>query len=144
MLEFLKKALPWLLAAALFTFGYNIGYGKADTKWQEEVHNAYVKKDEARRDTQRELAEISDKYQADIAGLEGSTDRIITDLNRDNKRLRVKVKPTSIPSGPDGRCLIDGAVELHETTSRNLIELTTKADLKEKALQDTIRKLKGE
>ncbi|WLW41112.1 hypothetical protein MJOCIBJJ_00046 [Serratia phage KKP 3708] len=141
MLELIKKAVPWLLAAILFTFGWHLGSNAKDAHWKEVVQNEYISKQAARVQTQAELDKISAKYQADIEGLEGSTDRIIADLRNDNKRLRVQVKSTSVPAGPDGRCIIDGEVELHEATARRLIEITQKADAKEQALQDTIRKL---
>ncbi|QEG10058.1 putative Rz-like lysis protein [Klebsiella phage KMI4] len=141
MLEITKRIVPYLVAIMVFAFGWHFGSQSTDTKWKEVVQNEYVKKQTARAETQKAIDAVSAKYQADLEGLEGSTDRIIADLRSDNKRLRVKVKPTSVASGPDGRCLVDGSVELHEATARSLITITQKADLKEKALQDTIRKL---
>lgn len=141
MLEFTKRIVPYLVAIMVFAFGWHLGSQSTDAKWKEVIQNEYVSKQTARVQTQAALDEISAKYQADLEGLEGSTDRVIADLRSDNKRLRVQVKPTSVPAGPDGRCLVDGEVELHEATARRLIEITQKADLKEKALQDTIRKL---
>lgn len=143
MLEFLKKALPFLLAGLIYTAGFYSGSVSKDTEWKEVIHNEYIQKSEARADTQRAVNEVSAKYQADLEGLEGSTDRIIADLRSDNKRLRVSIKPTTGQLQGDGRCLVDGSVELHEATARSLITITQKADLKEKALQDTIRKLQG-
>ena len=143
MREILRRVIPWLLLAGLCAFCWNLGYKASDAKWTKEVHNEYVKKDEARKDKQAGLDEISEKYQADIAGIEGSTDRIIADLNRDNERLRVKVKPTSGTSGPDGRCVFDGKAELDEATSRRLIGITQKGDAQIEALQATIRKLQN-
>ncbi|CAK6596775.1 Rz-like spanin [Klebsiella phage vB_Kpl_K35PH164C3] len=141
MLEFTKRIVPYLVAIMVFAFGWHLGSQSTDAKWKEVVQNEYVKKQTARAETQKAIDAVSAKYQADLEGLEGSTDRIIADLRSDNKRLRVRVKPTSVASGPDGRCLVDGSVELHEATARSLIAITQKADLKEKALQDTIRKL---
>uniref|UniRef100_A0AAU8EG60 Rz-like spanin n=1 Tax=Klebsiella phage vB_Kpn24-P1 TaxID=3230851 RepID=A0AAU8EG60_9VIRU len=143
MLELTKKVVPWLLAAMVFAFGWHFGSTAKDAHWKEVVQNEYVSKQTSRVQTQAALDEISAKYQADLEGLEGSTDRVIADLRSDNKWLRVQVKPTSVSAGPDGRCLVDGSVELHEATARSLIAITQKADLKEKALQDTIRKLQG-
>lgn len=142
-LTFTKRIVPYLVAIMVFAFGWHLGSQSTDAKWKEEVQNEYVKKQTARAETQKAIDTVSAKYQADLEGLEGSTDRIIADLRSDNKRLRVKVKvkPTSVAAGPDGRCLVDGYVELHEATARSLIAITQKADLKEKALQDTIRKL---
>lgn len=141
MLELTKRVVPWLLAAMVFAFGWHFGSSSTDAKWKEVVNNEYVTKVEHTAKVQSELNEVSRKYQEDYAALEGSTDRVIADLRDSNVRLRVKVKPTSVASGPDGRCLVDGEVELHEATARRLIEITQKADLKEQALQDTIRKL---
>ncbi|QEQ94704.1 putative spanin inner membrane subunit [Erwinia phage pEp_SNUABM_10] len=141
MLQLLKRALPWALIILLTVLSYRQGYNAADAQWKQEVHNEYVNKDTARKETQRELNELSAKYQADYAALEGSTDRIIADLQRDKRGLYVRIKAASGTTGPDGRCLVDGPVELHESTSKALIELTQKADLKERTLQEVIRKL---
>lgn len=143
MLEFTKRIVPYLVFIMVFAFGWHFGSQSTDTKWKEVVQNEYVKKQTARAETQKAIDAVSAKYQADLEGLEGSTDRVIADLRSDNKRLRVRVNPTSVAAGPDGRCLVDGSVELHEATARGLIAITQKADLKEKALQDTIRKLQG-
>lgn len=143
MLEITKKLVPWLWTIVVFAFGWHYGSQRTDANWKEVVHNEYVQKQEATQSTQRAVNEISAKYQADLEGLEGSTDRIITDLRSDNKRLRVSIKSTTGQLQGDGRCLVDGSVELHEATARSLITITQKADLKEKALQDTIRKLQG-
>lgn len=141
MLEITKRIVPYLVVIMVFAFGWHFGSQSTDTKWKGVVQNEYVQKQTARVETQKAIDAVSAKYQADLEGLEGSTDRIIADLRSDNKWLRVRVKPTSVPAGPDGRCLVDGSVELHEATARSLITITQKADLKEKALQDTIRKL---
>lgn len=143
MLELLKRLSPVIVLVLAFSFGMHVGSVTKDNEWKEEVHNEYVTKNEARASTQREVDAVSKRYQEDYAALEGSTDRVIADLRSDNKRLRVRVKPTSVAAGPDGRCLVDGSVELHEATARSLIAITQKADLKEKALQATIRKLQG-
>lgn len=141
MLNFLKRALPFLVAGLLFTAGWHYGSQAKDSEWKEVIQNEYVTKVKARDDTQAEVNRVSEEYQANLEGLEGSTDRIISDLRNDNKRLQVRIKSTSGTLTGDGRCLVDGPVELHESTARSLIEITQKADLKEKALQDTIRKL---
>lgn len=144
MLEITKKLVPWLWTIMVFAFGWHYGSQHTDANWKEVVHNEYVQKQEATQSTQRAVNEISAKYQADLEGLEGSTDRIIADLRSDNKRLRVSIKPTSTTAGPDGRCIFDGKAELDEATARRLIGITKKGDLQIEALQDTIRKLQGE
>lgn len=144
MLEFLKKALPFLLAGLIYTAGFYSGSVSKDNEWKEVVHNEYVQKQEATQSTQRAVNEISAKYQADLEGLEGSTDRIIADLRSDNKRLRVAIKPTTGQLQGDGRCLVNGKAELDEATSRRLIGITQRGDATIEALQNTIRKLQGE
>lgn len=140
MLELLKKALPWTFAALLFTSGWLMGSNAKDAEWKEVVNNEYVLQVDANRRTQQELNAVSEKYQADLEGLEGSTDRIIADLRSDNKRLRVTVKATgSTPSGD--RCVLDGKADLDETTAKRLIGITQRGDLQIEALQNTIRKL---
>lgn len=143
MLELLRKALPWLVAGLLFCSGYWV----ADTKWEAKVNNEYITKLEARENqrvsVQGEIDKVSKDWQDKMSALEGSTDRIIADLNRDNKRLRVRVKTSGLTESDIGRCFPDGRVELHPETSKSLIRITQEADLKEKALQDTIRRLQG-
>lgn len=141
MLEFLKRALPAFVLALTFTFGMYVGSTTKEAEWKQEVHNEYVKKDEARKSTQAAVDEISSKYQEDYAALEGSTDRTIADLHLANKRLSLKVKATSGAITGDGRCIVDGRVELQDSDAKALIGLAERADLKERALQDTIRKL---
>lgn len=144
MLEITKKLVPWLWTIMVFAFGWHYGSQHTDANWKEVVHNEYVQKQEATQSTQRAVNEISAKYQADLEGLEGSTDRIIADLRSDNKRLRVAIKPTAGQLQGDGRCLVDGKAELDEATARRLIGITKRGDATIEALQNTIRKLQGE
>ncbi|QZI79691.1 Rz-like lysis protein [Escherichia phage vB_EcoP-101118UKE1] len=143
MLELLRKAIPWLVAGLLFCSGYWV----ADNKWEAKVNNEYITKLEARENqraaVQGEINKVSAEWQDKMSALEGSTDRIIADLNRDNKRLRVRVNTSGLTESDVSRCFPNGRVELHPETSKSLIRLTQEADLKEKALQDTIRRLQG-
>lgn len=143
MLELLRKALPWLAAGLLFCSGYWV----ADTKWEAKVNAEYISNIKASEDTrlavQAEVNKVSAEWQDKMSALEGSTDRIIADLNRDNKRLRVKVNTSGLTEHYISRCFPNGRVELHPETSKSLIRITQEADLKEKALQDTIRRLQG-
>lgn len=143
MLEFLKKALPFLLAGLIYTAGFYSGSASKDSEWKEVIHNEYVTKIEAAKTRQAGIDEVSAKYQKDIAGLKSRTDGVIDGLSRDNKRLRVNACATGSARGLNGRCESYVPVELHESTVRSLVEITEKADLKEKALQDTIRKLQN-
>ena len=143
MLEFLKRVAPIVGVLLVFALGWNLGSSSKDHDWKEVVHNEYVKKVEARKDKQDAIDAISQKYQDDYAALEGSTDGIINALSGDNKRLRANACSPGAARGPSGRCESYVSVELHESTVRSLIEITQKADLKEKALQDTIRKLQN-
>lgn len=144
MLELLRKALPWLVAGLLFCSGYWV----ADTKWEAKVNDEYITKlqaaDRTRTSVQREVSRISADYQDKLAALEGSTDRIIADLNRDNKRLRVRVQPTSGTVQSDGRCVIDGYADLDERDAKRLISIGLKGDEWIKALQNTIRAMQQE
>lgn len=141
--QIFKRAAPWLLAAVMFAGGYHT----ANNKWEAKVNAEYTSNLKASEDTrlavQAEVNKVSKRFQDEMSSLEGSTDRIIADLKSDNKRLRVRVKPTSGTTQSDGRCVIDDRVELHPETSKSLIRITQEADLKEKALQDTIRRLQG-
>lgn len=140
MLEFLRKLIPWVLAGVLFGLGWHLGSGSMDAKWKQEVHDEYVKRVEATASTQRAIDAVSAKYQEDLAELEGSTDRIISDLRSDNKRLRVRVKTTGTS---DGQCGFepDGRAELDDRDAKRIIAVTQKGDAWIRALQDTIREL---
>lgn len=143
MLELLRRCAPWLVAGLLFCSGYWV----ADNKWEAKVNNEYITKLEARENqraaVQGELDKVSAEWQDKMSALEGSTDRIIADLNRDNKRLRVRVNTSGLTESDVSRCFPNGRVELHPETSKSLIRITQEADIKEKALQDTIRRLQG-
>lgn len=138
------KNLKIYAIAVAFTLGmtlaYNHGYNKANTKWEQEVQNEYIRRVEATASTQRAINEISSKYQEDLAALEGSTDRIITDLRSDNKRLRVRIKATGTS---DGQCRRepDGRAELDERDAKRILTVTQRGDAWIRALQDTIREL---
>lgn len=140
LLAIVKRTVPWVLAGMLFGWGWQLGADSMDAKWKQEVQNEYVKRVEATASTQRALNEISDKYQEDLAALEGSTDRIISDLRSDNKRLRVRVKTTGTA---DGKCGFepDGRAELDDRDAKRIIAVTQKGDAWIRALQDTIREL---
>lgn len=144
MLKLLRQAVPWLVAGLLFCSGYWV----ADNKWEAKVSNEYITKLEARENqraaVQGEINKVSKDWQDKMSALEGSTDRIIADLNRDNKRMRVKVNTSGLTESDISRCFPNGRVELHPETSKSLIRIAQEADLKEKALQDTIRRLQQE
>lgn len=143
MLQFLRRLAPWLIAFMLFTAGWSMGSDSTNNKWKEVIHNEYVQRVEATRNTQAAVDKISAKYQEDIAALEGSTDRIISDLRSDNKRLRVRVKTTGSAKGI-GRCEPDGRAELDDRDAKRILAVTQKGDAWIKALQDTIRELQKE
>jgi hypothetical protein len=141
MLELLKRLAPAIVLVLAFSFGMYVGSVTKDNEWKEEIHNEYVTKNEARASTQREVDAVSKKYQEDYAALEGSTDGVIDGLSRDNKRLRANACAPGSARGSNGRCESYVSVELHESTVKSLVRITESADLKERALQDTIRKL---
>lgn len=144
MLELLRRCAPWLVAGLLFCSGYWV----ADNKWEAKVSNEYITKLEARENqraaVQGEINKVSAEWQDKMSELEGSTDRIIADLNRDNKRLRIRVKPTSGTVQTDGRCVIDGYAELEERDAKRLIAIGLKGDEWIKALQKTVRAMQQE
>lgn len=144
MLQIFKRALPWLLAALLFGSGWYAGSESKDTHWKEVLHNEYVSRVEATRETQAAVDLVATQYQDDLAALEGSTDRVITDLRGSNKRLYIKLKAK--PRGTEGvsGCIADGRAELDDSTARDLIKVTQRGDAWIKALQGTIRELQKE
>lgn len=137
----LKKLFPWVFALTLFGTGWHLGADSMNTKWKEEVHREYVKKSKARDDTQAAVDRISQDYQKRLQELQGSADRLVSDLRGDNKRLRVRVKQLSAKPASDGRCEFDGRAELDERDAKRILAVTQKADAWIRALQDTIRKL---
>lgn len=143
MLYFLRRAIPWLFAGLLFTSGWHMGSNYKDAEWKEVIHNEYVHRVEATRNTQKVVNEISAQYQDDIAALEGSTDRVINDLRSDNKRLRVRIKTTRSTQSVN-RCEPYGTAELDERDAKRILAVTQKGDAWIKALQDTIRELQKE
>lgn len=140
MLQFLRKLIPWVLAGVLFGWGWHLGSDSMDSKWKQEIQNEYIKKVEATKSTQRAVDEISAKYQEDLAALEGSTDRIISDLRSNNKRLLVRIKTTGTS---DGKCGFepDGRAELDDRDAKRILAVTQRGDAWIRALQDTIREL---
>lgn len=144
MLQFLRTALPWVFAGALFMSGWHMGAKEANTHWQEEIRNEYIQKSEARKATQDAVGKVASRYQEEIAALEGSTDRIINDLERNNKRLRIRVKNTCPASGSTSGLQSDGYAELDERDAKRIIAVTQKGDAWIRALQDTIRELQAE
>lgn len=140
MLQFLRKLTIGFSLGMLFGLGWHLGSDSMDAKWKQEVHNEYVKRVEATASTQRAIDAVSAKYQEDLAALEGSTDRIISDLRSDNKRLRVRVKTTGTS---DGQCGFesDGRAELDDRDAKRILAVTQKGDAWIRALQDTIREL---
>lgn len=141
MLKNLKRYAIIAAFALGITLAYNHGYDKANTKWEQEVHNEYVKKVKATEDKQAAVNEISRQYQEDLAALEGSTDRVINDLRNDGKRLRVKLSATTRELQDNGGCLVDGRAELDEEFSKRLIGVTQRGDAWIRALQDTIKEM---
>ena len=141
MLKNLKSYAIIATFALGITLAYNHGYDKANTKWEQEVHNEYVKKVKATEDKQAAINEISRQYQEDLAALEGSTDRVINDLRNDGKRLRVKLSATTRELQDNGGCLVDGRAELDEEFSKRLIGVTQRGDAWIRALQDTIKEM---
>ncbi|QBZ68980.1 endopeptidase Rz [Shigella phage VB_Ship_A7] len=140
----LKNLKSYAIIAAFalgITLAYNHGYDKANTKWEQEVHNEYIKQTEATANKQAAVNEISRQYQEDLAALEGSTDRVINDLRNDGKRLRVKLSATTRELQDNGGCLVDGRAELDEEFSKRLIGVTQRGDAWIRALQDTIKEM---
>lgn len=144
MLDFLKRIAPWLAAIMLYMAGYSLGYDKAETHYKEVMHNEYVTKQIATQRTQQAVAQVSKEYQDTLAGIEGSTDRIIADLRSDNKRLRVKLKPQAGVVRSDGGCESASTGELDESTSRRLIGIAQRGDAQIEALIKTVKELQAE
>lgn len=149
MTEFLRKlVIEVLVCLALFGSGAWIGHSVTASNYKQRISNEYITRvesaDQQRRTTQAAVDKVSAKYQDDIAGLEGSTDRVIADLRNSNHGLYVKLKATSGKTTGDGRCLVDGKAELNEESSRKLIAVTERGDKWIEALQNTVKALQKE
>lgn len=100
---------------------------------------------EAREDAQKRLDEESAAWRANQAKSKVNADRTIADLKRDGQRLSVALADASVRcTGGDGRPLADGRAELRDQDSSSLIGAGKDADEQIRALQNTIRILKGE
>lgn len=145
MLKLLRWSVPFLVCGLLYAYGYHNGSLTKDAYWKEVVHSEYVHRVEATRRTQEAVNEVSTRYQEELAALEGSTDRVIDDLRKSNKRLSVRIKAAST-GGTQGdcRCVSNGRAELDDRDAERLIRVTQRGDLWIKALQDTIRALQKE
>lgn len=143
MLKLLRFSVPWVAAGVLFMTGWHYGAKDVREDWEVTVKNEYIKKTEATEATQRAVDETSKHYQSELAALEGSTDRIITDLRHDNKRLRIRVKAASNAGTASGACgcVSDGRAELDERDAKRILAVTQKGDAWIRALQETIREL---
>ncbi len=139
MLKYLKIAL----ILALFAGGYETGRQQADHKWKEKISNEYITKVEAGRSTQRQVSIVSADYQAKLAKSKEDARGTVDALRSDNKRLRVKVKASSGPTGSNSGCVTDGKAELDDSTAESLIRITQDGDKQIEALQETIKKLQG-
>lgn len=144
MLKFLRWSVPFMVAGLLYTYGYHNGSLAKDAEWKEIVTNEYIQKVEATESTQRAINKISAHYQEEIAALEGSTDRVINDLRKSNKRLSVRIKASTRGTEGECRCVSNGRAELDERDAKRIIGVTQKGDLWIKSLQDTVRALQGE
>lgn len=144
MLQILRTALPWLFAGTLFMSGWHMGAKEERNHWNEVIHYEYVKKTEARKATQDAIGKVASEYQEKLSALESSTDRVIDDLKRDNKRLSVRIKRTSSTESSTCRCESNGRAELDERDAKRILGITQKGDAWIKALQDTIRELQKE
>lgn len=143
MLKLLRFSAPWIAAGVLFMSGWHYGAKSVHEDWEVTVKNEYIRKTEATEATQRAVDEVSKHYQSELAALEGSTDRIITDLRHDNKRLRIRVKAASNTGTTSGACgcVSDGRAELDERDAKRILAVTQKGDAWIRALQETIREL---
>lgn len=146
MLQNLNKyrLLIILFLGFIIMVSYKLGYDRCNNKWNKRVLNEYITKQEATQKTQEEINKISKDYQEKLSALEGSTDRIISDLNASDRRLRVKLSNTTRQQQDNCGCLTNGKAELDPEFSRRLIRVTQKGDLWIEALQDTIRKMQNQ
>lgn len=135
---------PIAAVVLIFLGGYQLGYDKATANYMEVIQNEYVEKQVATERTQKEVSKVSQEYQDELAGIEGSTDRVIDGLRNDNKRLRVKLKASTGTITGDGRCESAATGELDEATARRLIGITQRGDAQIDALIKTVKALQAE
>lgn len=144
MLQILRTALPFVVAGALFCSGWHMGAKEERNHWNEVIHYEYVKKTEATKATQDAIGKVASEYQEKLSTLESSTDRVIDDLKRDNKRMSVRIKRAGTSKPSACGCQSDGRAELDERDAKRILGITQKGDAWIKALQETIVELQKE
>lgn len=141
----------WLLAL-LITFGlvaggYWAGAHNTSNDYERRILNEYITTQQAsenqRSAVQASLDETAKEHQEELAGIEGSTDRIIADLRKSNNGLRVKLATSGASEGVS-RCEPDGRAELHPATLKGALAVTEQATIRERAYIKIIKKLQGE
>lgn len=144
MTQYKRIAFLGLLVGAFLC-----GIWTTSSKYERRIANETVKTlqeiESIRKDHQSELNRISQEYQDDLAGLEGSTDSIINELESTGGRLRIKLKDYEKRNTElHNRCISDGYAEIDREASKRIIAITQEGDLWIKALQDTIKQMKGD
>jgi len=145
----LKEFVMWgflvLVGMGLvYTKGHSDATDSLTIKHQSEQLAAARQLEVERETTQQALADVSKNWQAYLATSTSSADRVLDDLRGRNVGLQVKLADSivsCVTSG--GRSVTDGRAELHEDTSRFLIEQAQRADAQVSGLQGTVRALQG-
>lgn len=146
----LTKTLLGLVCACLVVFGiYSKGYHDADLKAShekaQELLDLNTKQEEERAATQKALNEVSKNWQAYSAESKAMSQRTIDKLRNDGIGLSVQLADATV-CNVTGSCrpVPNGRAELHQDTSRFLVEQAQRADEQVKALQQIVRRLQGE
>lgn len=155
-MELIKKAVTAIVLLSIIIFssfkvGNIMGHKDERLAQQEVIKSDYIKQSTANTEkhnaVQAALDAIGKKHSDEMATVKDSSDAVIDNLKRDNKRLLVKLKgSTSTTTGDSSKCIptVDGKAELDETTARDLIAITERGDKWIGNLQDTVRTLQGE
>ncbi|WAT31179.1 hypothetical protein OZ428_12840 [Pseudomonas sp. GXZC] len=146
----ITKIFLGLACACLLALGiYSKGWHDRDIKASNEKAQAQIqfnsKREEERAATQKALNEVSKNWQVYSANSKGMAQRTIDRLRDDGIRLSVKLADSTV-CNVTGSCgpVSNGKAELHQDTSRFLIEQAQRADEQVNALQQIVRRLQGE
>ncbi|WP_081005982.1 hypothetical protein [Pseudomonas asplenii] len=144
------KILLGFVCACLVAFGiYSKGHYdatlKASQERAEELIRTNNEREVQREETQKALNEISNNWQRYSQESKSVADRTIDRLRSDGIGLSVQLADATV-CNVTGYCrsVPNGRAELHQDTSRFLIEQANRADEQVKALQQVVRRLQGD
>jgi hypothetical protein len=143
----ITKYILGLACACLVVFGiYLKGYQDAELEASQEKAQELIRLNNEREvervATQKAIGDISKGWQDYLQNREALATRTINGLRSDGIRLSVQLADATVCSVTgDCRSVPNGRAELHQNTSRFLVEQAQRADTQVNALQQIVRRL---